>query len=229
MKKILLYMIIGLLAINLASAEVNPCGNDNSFIKGRQNDIVTLKQTCDSCTYVNLSSITYPNSTLVIYNSAMTKNGIEFTTPFSNTNILGCYTYVVFGDKDGTLQSETIDLKVTSTGEEVGSSQTIVIIGILGAMALFFGLGRAFNKDKWKIKLTFDILAIIMALIAINSIRIIATESENLANMTQAGLIVVIAILGIMVAYFLIMMTIEVVGYFKKRRDMRWQVTEEAY
>ncbi len=230
MKNLTYIFLFGIiLLIGIVEAEANPCGNDNSFLKGKQGDNITLKQTCDSCTYVNLSSITYPNSTMVVYNSRMIKDGIEFKISFANTNTLGCYSYVVFGDKDGTLTSETIDLKVTETGEDVDSSQTIGVIAMIGVMFLFFGLARAFNNEKWKLKLTFDILAIIMALISINSIRIIAVQSENLATMSKMGLIVIISILAFMIFYFLIMMTIEVINYFKKKEAMKWETSNTAY
>lgn len=128
--------MLGIFLINLVSAE-NVCGNTNSFLGTyKQTETVKLKQVCDTCTYVNLSSVNYPNSSTETLNIAMTKNGVDYSYDFSNTTNLGCYSYSVFGDKDGNLKAEVIDFQITPSGEG-GSSNTIFIIF---AVLLIYGI-----------------------------------------------------------------------------------------
>lgn len=131
----LTFMLV-LFSLSLTSA-VNECGNDNSFLGTfRQNITITLKQTCDDCSYVNLSSVTYPNSTTIVYNTNMTKSGIEFSRILNTTRFLGCYSYVVYGDKGGTLTSETIDFQITPSGTSGNSNLVFFIFLIVGLYTL---------------------------------------------------------------------------------------------
>ncbi|UCD20924.1 MAG: hypothetical protein JSW08_00030 [archaeon] len=119
MKKLLLPLIfVFLISLGfLVGAEVNPCGNDDSFLgTGRQNQNITLKQICDDCTYVNLTGIKYPNQELDLLNVEMTQSGVNFYYTFTNTSQLECYSYQVCGDKDGGFECETIWFKITPSG-----------------------------------------------------------------------------------------------------------------
>lgn len=116
----------------IATAETNPCGKDNSYLGTFQKgQVITLKQTCESCTYVNISAVTYPDSRTTILNKAMTKNGINYNYTFTDTNIGGCYSYDTFGDKDG-VKAETIDFQIASIGsiEDKGFTQQAFFVGI---------------------------------------------------------------------------------------------------
>ena len=140
--KIVSYVFFFMVLFSLVniSAESNPCGNDGSFL-GRfdQGAIINLIQTCDSCTYVNLSTITFPDATQLVINDVMTKNGVNYNYSFSNTTATGCYFYSVYGDKDGTLQSEVI-------GFEVGQPITLFLI-LLGVATLLLVL--AFTSHNY--------------------------------------------------------------------------------
>lgn len=147
MKKLLLLLIFGMFLISLVSA-VNECGNDNSFLGTfKQGATITLKQTCDDCTYVNLSSVDYPNSTKIVYNTNMTKNGIEFTITSKDTSVLGCYSYVVYGDKGGTKISETIDYLINPSGQGGSGNSVFYIIIIL--LAYGISVLGFYNKNDW--------------------------------------------------------------------------------
>lgn len=133
MKKLYLLLFLSIFLIGIVSA-VNECGNDNSFLGSfRQGRNVNLVQTCDTCTYVNLSKVVYPNGTVINYNTAMNKTGIEYNQTTGDSKILGCYSYSVYGDKDGTLTAETIDYQITPSGQGSGSSNIVFIIFIIVA------------------------------------------------------------------------------------------------
>lgn len=120
---------------------VNVCGNDNSFLgQFDLNQNITLKQSCDSCSFVNLSSVTYPNGTLQSFNIQMIKNGIDYLTYFSGTDTFGCYSYNVLGDKDGVNTAETVDFLVgneLTTGRAVSYGGFILILLFAFALTLF--------------------------------------------------------------------------------------------
>lgn len=142
-------IMVSLFFMTLVSA-VNECGNDNSFLGTiKQGSPITLKQTCDDCTYVNLSSVNYPNSTKIVYNTNMSKNGIEFTKISADTTQLGCYSYVVYGDKKGTLTSETIDYLVTASGQSSGNSNIAFFIIIIVLSYGIMGFGFYFQREEW--------------------------------------------------------------------------------
>lgn len=78
MKKLYLPLFMSLFLVNLVSA-TNPCGNDNSYLGTfKQGGIINLKQTCDDCSYVNLSNVSYPNSSFALLGQFnMTKSGTD--------------------------------------------------------------------------------------------------------------------------------------------------------
>ena len=195
----------------------------------RRSECIDLYQTCPSCTYVNLTSIKYPNMTLYTLNGETNKSDITFTYEYCGTDTIGDYLYTVKGNKDGSVDSETFKFKVTEFGDEVNTSQGLLLIaeGIL--IALFFGMGRVFDKKRWKLKMGFDVITLLLAVVLTNSIRIVAAQSSNLTIMGESMFIGAIVIFLLMIAYMLILMTIEVVQYFKKENRNKWEMDTNVY
>ena len=104
----------------------------------KKDTTIQLFQSCDACTYVNLSSVKLPNGTIQIYNEAMTKSGTTYTYDFSSTDLQGDYNYEVCGDKDGTLTCEVIGFSINYNGEETSVSQGIIYAVLLGLLVLLF-------------------------------------------------------------------------------------------
>jgi len=82
----------------------------------KQNQQVTLYQMCDNCTFVNLTSIKYPNSTIQQVGENMVKVGNDYTYTFTSPTEIGKYHYNVCGDKDGELKCEVIYFSITPSG-----------------------------------------------------------------------------------------------------------------
>jgi len=148
--KIILLILLGMMMITLVSAI--DCGSNflGTFKLGEQ---INLRQTCDTCTYVNLSSVTIPpNSTMLYFNKAMTKQGIEYNYSFINTSINGDYFYTVRGDKDGIDQSETFCFRVGKTLDISIALFSIFILFILIAF-IYFSFKGVFNSEEggWQI------------------------------------------------------------------------------
>jgi len=131
MRKIMLVIILGMFLIMLAGAKI-PLGTKE---KG---ECIQLQQTCDSCTYVNLSSVTYPNSTILYFDEVMTKNGVEYNYTFCSTSTLGDYFFSVKGDKDGSLATEEGSFEVTYTGDSLNTQKSILYVALLGILIFFF-------------------------------------------------------------------------------------------
>lgn len=95
MKKLLLILILGMFLINGIYA-LDDLGNF------KQNQCVRIVQTCATCSYVNISSVSFPNSSVAVSNSEMTNAGDgEFYYDFCSTNNLGRYDVRGKGDLDG--------------------------------------------------------------------------------------------------------------------------------
>jgi hypothetical protein len=159
--KLMLVMLLGMIMIGLASAI--DCGsNDIGIFK--QGEMINLRQTCDTCTYVNLSSVTIPpNSTMLYFNEAMTKTGIEYNYSFINTSINGNYFYTVIGDKDGIDQSETFCFSVTPSGF-VGSNVLSFAIWFLFLISIILFIAFLFVNAKPPVKWTFFLISMMFLL-----------------------------------------------------------------
>ena len=131
MKKIILMFIMGIFLISFANA-TSSLGNI------KQGDCIDLFQSCPSCSYVNLTSMKYPNGSINFVNLEMTKSDINYNYTFCSTNTTGEYFYTVKGDKDGTETIETINFEVTPNGKENPSGIVIVIFSLVFLGLLFF-------------------------------------------------------------------------------------------
>jgi hypothetical protein len=117
----------------------------------QQNSPVEIK-TILNTTSVNISTISYPNSTLIISNQAMTKNGLNFNYTFYNTSKLGTYIYSYF-DAEGNVYVNSFT--ITPTGNIFNNALSIplfmpLILMLLGACLFFFLTHYVENiKYKW--------------------------------------------------------------------------------
>jgi len=142
MKELLLTLILGLFLVSLVSAELN------DFAPVKQGECVTIKQSCSSCSYVNVS-ISYPNSSLAISNGGMASNGGGvWTYDFCNTTQLGRYDINGEGDLDGTATSfDSLYFEVTYAGIIFNTSQAILyFILLIVIMFVFFITLFGINK-----------------------------------------------------------------------------------
>lgn len=105
-----------------------------------QNEEVRIIQTCATCTFNNISSITYPNSTNFTGVIAMTRIGSEYnyTLPGSFTGPLGVYTVNGLGDINGENRAWVFTFEVTKTGTKLDTGTSIVYIILTFAVFFFF-------------------------------------------------------------------------------------------
>lgn len=104
------------------------------------NSCVDLTQSCSNCTFVNITSVIYPNGSKIVNNVAMTKQGTEFNYTFCDTKQIGEYTYVTFGNPDGYLISQPVTFDVNPQGKNYstvdGLIYGIAIIVLIGIFLL---------------------------------------------------------------------------------------------
>jgi len=128
MKKIILIIIL-ICMINLASAQIQTLG---TF---KQGDCVELKQTCANCTFNNITSVLYPNSSQALGNNPMTKLGTEYNYSCSPSADIGQYIVNGVGDVDGLDTVWAYDYMITFDGTSPSTSQglsnIILFIGLL--------------------------------------------------------------------------------------------------
>lgn len=135
MNKIFTILLLGLFLINFSSA----CESWAIFKQGTD---ITLIQKCPSCSYVNITSITYPNGTIFL-NDEMTKNGINFNFTLPDSSQEGRILYGTIGDKNGASPPEYEDLCIiiTPSGNVVGTGESFMYVWILIVLAALVLLG----------------------------------------------------------------------------------------
>lgn len=136
MKKLLflvtILMISSVLAVeNLGTFKINDC--------------IELIQTCSNCSYVNVTSVKYPNSVQALGNVAMTKNGTLYTYNFCSANFSGTYIVSGVGDVDGLDSVFAYTFEVTTTGmDSIFIFLIIFLVIIVGVLT--FGIKL---EDYW--------------------------------------------------------------------------------
>lgn len=143
MKKLFLFLFCFILLINSASALVTLGEFD-------QNTCVRITQTCDNCTYINISSLSYPNSSIVVNDSAMNSSGSEeWYFDFCKTNLKGRYDVRGFGDVDGTKENFITYFQVGKTSQAGESLLYLLFVSILfGILLVSFYFIIALPKEN---------------------------------------------------------------------------------
>jgi len=135
MKKIILILIIALFLINPIYASIESLG---IFPEG---ECMNISQTCASCSYVNISSISNNENSTLISNVEMVDFGSgEWRYNFCATNQTGRYDVRGIGDVNGIVSSFALYFNITHNGRENPSGIIIVIFSIFFLGLLFFAI-----------------------------------------------------------------------------------------
>jgi len=165
MKKLLLLLMFSIVfLISLVSAEVPTY---------KQGDIIQITTTCDNCTSVNLTKVTFPNGSIALLGQyPMTKNGTNYNYSFSDTNTFGTHIFVTCGDLDGELtcrDTEERKFQITPSGSLITDSLSIPLFLPMFLMLLItmFWLFLASRVNKEPLKYAFIIFSAIFLILAI--------------------------------------------------------------
>lgn len=116
-------LLLSLLVIPLAQCEIESLGT----FKIRE--CISLSQVCANCSYVNISSVTDPNSNQVLGQVKMTKTGTKYNyTSCAVSATTGKYIVNGFGDVDGVVTVFAYDYTVTPSGTDDTKSYNFYII-----------------------------------------------------------------------------------------------------
>ena len=130
MKKLLIFLLIGMFLISFVAAEVQ------TLKEVKQGDCITLRQKYANSTYANVTTITYPNETEIRTDYAMSGSGGVWYYEFCDTEQLGDYEYCPITDVDGVDTFVCLDFKSTPNGQ--GGTANIVFFVFL--VVLFYGI-----------------------------------------------------------------------------------------
>lgn len=146
---ILFLILVFSFCLTTISASDN-CANYGTF---KQNDNINLIQTCSDCTYINITSINYPNSTNVVSDIAMQKIGGTYNYTFTNAQPVGIYTVTGRGD-DSFADVWCYTFQVTATGSDLNTSKAMSYILIFVFSFIIFigllimGIALPYNNSK---------------------------------------------------------------------------------
>lgn len=147
MKKLILFLLVGVFLISFASAQIQSLGT----FKLEQD--INLIQTCDNCTFNNITSVLYPNSTQTIGESEMTKTGTIYNFTLSSDRVTEIGTYIVngFGDLDGIDTVWSYTFKITPNGQDFTTGKAISYIGFIVILLFTFLLTIwGASQVRWK-------------------------------------------------------------------------------
>jgi len=134
MKHNWIFLILGLFLLSFTSAI-------DCWQTFEQDTEIQLIQKCPSCSYVNITSITYPDGT-VFLNEDMTKNETNFNFTLPDSSQEGTIIYGTIGDKNGAdpPNFEDLCIEITPTGSVADTGETLIYIIILIFISLFLAL-----------------------------------------------------------------------------------------
>lgn len=143
----LLILIVGIFFLSFASAQVQSIGQIT------QNECGILTQTCDNCTFVNITKVVRLGKNSIIFNidDVMTKDGTFYNYSFCNTSIIGNYLYSTVGDLDGIDTVSNVNFEITSFGTKISNSgivYSVLMLIIFGMDILVFFLIYSLGKHE---------------------------------------------------------------------------------
>lgn len=156
-----IYLMIALafiLSIALVSSAQPTLG---TFKSG---DCIALKQICANCSFNNISSVIYPDSTQALGQASMDKSGTEYNYTFCDTNKSGTYQVNGYGDPAGVIKVWNYNFIVNANGgaEPNGIVTIFFILFLLFILAgllftIFNSLARVAYKEFYLVDVIISI------------------------------------------------------------------------
>lgn len=209
----ILGIVLTLVLIQNASAILG------TFVKESDIDLI---QTCNNCTYCNISSVKYPNGTNIFTNQAMTKDETyyNFTLNSSYTKDIGTYKYYYNCGNEIEKATGGIIFEVTLSGDEtpegISYILAVVIIIIFGIACVFLYLSNLMQEPGPKI---FFMLAAFVFMIGSLILASVIAWDSNLTQGINTSLSVILFAFGfitiVMFAYIMIKQIIAAVDLMR--------------
>jgi hypothetical protein len=213
--KIILGMILLIAILPLVNAQDN-------FGTFKKDSCVTLLQTCSNCSYINITMLLYPNSTIALNDVKMSKVGTVFNYTFCNTNSLGNYFVSGLGDLDGQNSVWNYIFTISATGRESPSGGITVLFIILFIVFILTFCYLIISSLGHFVQLDFDLrdlalnIGLYMSLIAFYYLETNYLGLPIMDDILNLGIYIgAIALAMLPMIYFIVSIT---VGSYMKRR-----------
>jgi len=233
-KKILMISFVFLLALPMMFAA-------NEFLGTfEQDDLVDLKQICGNttspCDSCNVTSVSSPNSIILIEDAIMQKRGAEFnyTLPITNTTNLGTHNVngICFAGTEFKVWAYTF--AITQTGNPTPDNMPVMLaaifIAIFGIACFFLFLSIQMQEPGPKL---FFLIAAIIFIFATIAMAVNVAQESNVAESISSTLGGVLMFLGaiviVIVAYIMIRQIVTVLDMYKEKKGLSWGGVGEGY
>ena len=157
MRKLLILIILLMVLAPIVSAEIQHLGYF------RVNDCITLKQICSNCSYVNITSVLFPNSTQILSEQTMTKSGTDYSYNFCNTSVMGQYIVNGKGDLNGVPTVWAYDFQVTGNGKEPPTAVVISFFSLIFIITFFYFAYSVINLLNHAFTINYDAIDTIIS------------------------------------------------------------------
>lgn len=129
------FALMFVLMIGIGSAELKSLPNPIKI-----DEPVVLSQVCDNCTYVNVTTLKYPNSSISNLNVVMTKNNGDYSYVLSSSfnSMTGEYVYTTCGNPDSVYTCQAITYLVNPLGKTFTNSQALLYMLIFFVAVIIF-------------------------------------------------------------------------------------------
>ena len=142
-KALYLAFLIGLICLYTpvyADFGYNTIGTQTSLGVYEDGKCIELIQLCGDCTFNQLTSIIYPNTTKITLDAMMTKRGTEFNYTYCFPNKTGEYLVNGVGDLGSVNTSWAYTILLTDNGKDPAGSSVIVFFSFMFLIVLGFFL-----------------------------------------------------------------------------------------
>ena len=186
------------------------------------NEQFTFCQVCADATYINLSSIETPNSTVFVGSSMQAQGSGEFCYNYTPTQI-GRYDFR--GISDGCYKTFATYIDVTRNGTQNPDGMPI-FQGILSLIIFgisWFMLILSFKVNETGPKIFFMVLSLVFVLATAMNLYQTSVDfnvSESISETTGAIVFVIATVLFIIFMYLLIRQTITILDMYKIKRGL---------
>lgn len=104
-----------------------------------QGSCVGLWQTCPDCSFVNISQVLAPNSSVISTNLQMTQISTSYNYTFCSTDAIGSYVYKTYGNSSANgICTQNINFHVTPNGQLAETPKAILYFGIILILLVIF-------------------------------------------------------------------------------------------
>lgn len=230
----MLFIFVFLLLLNVASAV-----DEQTLGTVKTGDCVILSQNCADCSFVNVTSIVYPNSSYSVLDYSMSKSGTSYSYDCFNVTKNGKYIYNTLGDPSGTLKVQPVSFYATPNGESSSSGTATLYIGLIVVLLVFLILtiysfvkfDNLLNRVGMIGLMYLFFLAI--SFIAWNMASDFLTSSPFLVDMFRILFFVLISLavplfIGGLVWYFLMLWKIKEIERLMEKGLPEWEAVERA-